>query len=117
MKTWQAEMAAVATVLLATVFISGGHAREFVGAFAVLCTFGHAQVSDRMAEQQHALAKPSVSCFRWSQGYYLAKEALWLAYFTISASWTALVGVFVFLAYPLWRRAWRARNPLSAASR
>jgi hypothetical protein len=110
-KTWQAEGAVVAAILAMTVVLSGGHLREWIGALAVQLTFHHGAISDRMAEQQ--ALKSDVSCWRWSQRLFVGKEALWLAYFGLSQTWSALVGVLLFLIYPLWRRAWRHHYPLT----
>lgn len=109
-KTWHAEAGVVALVLTATVAVSGFHFREWVGALAVLFTFMHAQVADRMAEKQAAMAVPSVECYPFSTRYYLAKEVLWIAYFIMSQTWTALAGGVIFLFYPFWRRYWRRKH-------
>lgn len=113
MKTWKAELAVVALVLGAVVVFARGGLLEAVGALAVLCTFAHAQVAERMREKEALKAKPDVHCHRWSTRYFFAKELLWLSYFVAHQSWSALVGVGVFLAYPLWRKWWRARHPVS----
>lgn len=114
MKTYQAELAFVGLALLLAVFLSHGGALETVGALAVLFSFAHAQVAERMREKQAAKAKPDVACHRWSLRYFMAKELLWCSYFVAHKSWAALVGVGVFLAYPLWRKWWRARRPIVA---
>jgi hypothetical protein len=119
-RTWQAEMAVVAAVLAAVALGSGGDWLEFVGTAAVLLSFGHAQVADRLAEserERRAYVRfdndaHGVECYRWATRYLVSKEALWLVYFVLHASWSALAGVVLFLAYPLWRRWWRARHPL-----
>jgi len=112
-RTWMVEMAVV-TVVLATVAIaSGGGAVELLGATAVVLTFGHAQVAERLAERDAARVRPSVACHRWAVRYLLAKETMWCAYFVMHRSWSALAGVGLFLAYPAWRRWWRARHPLA----
>ena len=69
--------------------------------------------ADEKAEREAARAHPEVACWRWSLRYYVAKELLWLAYFVAHRSWSALVGVVVFLAYPAWRRLWRSRRALA----
>lgn len=114
MKTWQYELAAVALVLGLVVATSRGGWAEVLGALAVLAAFAHAQVSERMAEKQAAKATPDVVCHRWSLRYFVAKELLWLAYFVAHRSWSAIVGVVVFLAYPLWRKWWRTRRSPAA---
>ena len=113
-RTWHIEMAVVAAVLVAVASVSGG-AFELVGAGAVLLSFAHAQVADRLAEREASRARPSVECHRWATRYLVGKESLWLVYFVLHQSWSALAGVGLFLVYAPWRRFWRARKPLAAA--
>lgn len=124
-RTWMLEMLLVAVVLFAVVISSEGGLVELIGAAAVLLSFGHAQVADRLAEQeannvgfipfvseekaQHAV-RTSVHCYRWTTRYLIGKEALWVAYFVMHKSWSALAGCTLFLAYPIWRRWWRRRH-------
>lgn len=122
MKTWHFETLVVATILVAVALCSGGGALELVGAGAVLLSFGHASVADRLAEAERERRayvqfsgdtdKHAVACHRWATRYLVGKEVLWLAYFVAHQSWSALAGVGLFLVYPLWRRWWRARHPL-----
>jgi hypothetical protein len=121
LRTWHAELAVVALILGATVAATAGAWREIVGSLAVLAGFAHAQVSERLAEHAKLtdrfasnvnghLGQPAPGsshhayCWRWSSRYFLAKELLWLVYFVSLQAWSALVGVAVFLLYPLWRR-------------
>lgn len=113
MKTWKLELAVVALALGAAVLVTRGGLLEVVGALAVLAAFAHTQVSERMRERQAAKAKPDVRCHRWALRYFFAKELLWCSYFVAHRSWSALVGVGVFLLYPLWRKWWRARRPMA----
>jgi hypothetical protein len=110
-KTWIVEFAVVSLVLIGVVAVTRSGPVEAVGTLAVLATFAHAQVAERMREKEALKAKPDVHCHRWSTRYFFAKELLWLSYFVAHRSWSALVGVGVFLAYPLWRKWWRARRP------
>lgn len=123
-RTWHAEMAVAAIVLGTVAFVGDGSPIEFVGAGAVLLSFGHAQVADRLAEAEadrqscvrdEGSQRRSVHCHRWATRYLVGKEVLWLLYFVVHHSWSALAGVGLFLVYPSWRRFWRARQPLSAA--
>lgn len=127
MKTWHAEQLVVATVLVAVAIGSGGGPLELLGAGAVLLSFGHASVADRLAEAERerrayvALPdgdtdKHAVACHRWATRYLVGKEMLWFAYFVLHHSWSALAGCGLFLAYPVWRRWWRARHPLGRAA-
>jgi hypothetical protein len=110
--TWTLELLAVALVLGPVWSATGSAWLELVGAVAVLLTFAHAQVADRMTEREARRSRPEVHCWRWSRRYFVAKEVLWFAYFAIHGSWSALVGVVVFLLYPLWRTWYRRVWPL-----
>jgi hypothetical protein len=112
-RTWYAEAAVVALVLSTTVVASGGGWVEWVGAGAVQLSWHHAQISDRMAEREAMRVRPAIECHRWSLRYFVGKEMLWVAYFTLHRTWSALAGCAIFLAYPMWRAAWRRRHPLS----
>lgn len=111
MKTWHVEMGFVAAALVAVALVSDRGSVEWIGALAVLLTFGHVQVADRLAERaaldeiEHGQA--TVDCHRWARRYLVSKEACWLAYFVLLGAWSALVGVGIFLAYPLWRHWYR----------
>lgn len=111
-RTWQLEFAAVALALGAVAWASGG-GREWLAAAGVLGSFGHAQVSDRLAEREAARERPAVACHAMAGRYFIAREVAWVAYFATGRCWSALVGCAVFLAYPPWRRWWRRRRPLA----
>lgn len=110
--TWQVEASVVGIVLAATAFLTGNELREWIGAGAVLFTFMHAQVADRLAEAQEEKPKPDVPCWKWAQRYFFAKETLWLVYFIMSQTYSALAGVIIFLIYPFWRKFYRANTTL-----
>lgn len=112
LRTWHIEALVVAIALIGVAVGTGGGALELLGAAAVLLTFGHAQVSERLAEREAARDKPSVDCHRWALKYFVGKEAVWFVYFVLHESWSALAGVILFLLYPLWRKYWRKRHPL-----
>lgn len=122
-RTWHIEQLVIAAVLIAVALGSGGGTLELVGAGAVLLSFGHASVADRLAEgeaQRRRYVKfcggdddgHAVECYRWAVRYLVGKETLWCAYFILHRSWSALAGCGLFLAYPVWRRWWRKRYPL-----
>lgn len=105
-------MLAVASVLVGVVCITHGGWLELVGAGAVLLSFGHAQVADRLAEREASREVQAVDCHRWATRYLVGKESLWLVYFVLHHSWSALAGVALFLVYSPWRRWWRVQRPL-----
>lgn len=111
-RTWMVELAVVTFVLQCVAAFSGGGGLEAVGAFAVTLTFAHAQVADRMAESEgrRGIDQHTVSCYRWATRYLVSKEVLWCIYFIAHHSWSALAGVGIFLAYPVWRRWWTRRR-------
>ena len=111
-RTWHVETLVVGTVLVAVALLSGGGPVELIGAGAVLLSFCHASVADRLAEREAARERPSVECHRMAVRYFVGKECLWLVYFVLHHSWTALAGVGLFLAYAPWRRWWRSTHPL-----
>jgi hypothetical protein len=111
LKTWHVEQFVVASMLAAVTMAAGSHAIEWAGSLAVLLTFGHAQVGDRLAEADAARRDPSVSCARWQSRYWVGKELIWFAYFALHQSWAAVVGAFVFALYPIWRGVWRRYHP------
>ena len=114
-KTWHLEMLVVALVLSTVAFFSDKGWVEWVGALAVLLTFAHVQVADRLAEQaaleEQAKGEVTVDCHRWARRYLVGKEICWLVYFIVLGAYSALVGVGVFLLYPIWRHQYRKRWP------
>jgi hypothetical protein len=112
LKTYQFEALVVGVVLFSVAVLTGGAFVEFVGSLAVLLSFCHAQIADRLAERQEP-TKPTVECYRKMNKFWIGKEAFWLVYFLLQASYAALVGVALFLAYPFWRKWWRKRYPLN----
>lgn len=112
MKTWQKEAMLVAAILFSVVMATGGKPIEYIGAGAVLFTFLHAQVGFRFSEaaQNAENIADLVPCHGKMARYFLAKEALWFVYFSMLGAWSALVGVFVFIGYPFWRKYYRVRR-------
>lgn len=105
----------VFAALLATVALSGKGDIEWIGALAVLLTFGHVQVADRLAEEaaekEQLTGEADVECHRMARRYLISKELCWFAYFFALGAYSALVGVGVFLLYPVWRRSYRYFHP------
>jgi hypothetical protein len=82
---------------------------EILAAVAVILTFGHAQIADRLVEQEELKDKPAVECYWKLQYYFVGKELFWFLYFVLNHSYSALVGVIVFLLYPVWRKVYRRK--------
>jgi len=112
MKTWQIESALVFVTLLITTVLSGANPRDWVALAAVTLTFMHAQIADRMREQDEARVQPAVGCRRWVDHYFMAKETLWITFFLMSGSYTPIVGSVIFFVYPIWRKFYRKSHPM-----
>lgn len=106
------EMLIVAVALMATSAIVRHSGVEVIGALAVIATFGHIQVASRLHEQAIEVLRSEgttsfVDCSYMLNRYLVAKELLWITYFVLHASWSALVGCGLFVLYPIWRRIHR----------
>ncbi len=115
-KTWVYEFTVVLIILVVVAVITKKGLIEWIGVLAVLVTFGHTQIADRLHEreaQRYQIDKSAeVECY-WKLNYYFyIKEILWFTYFVFLGAYSALVGVFLFLLYPIWRRYWRKKHPL-----
>lgn len=115
MKTWHIETLVVAAVVGTVAVVSGGRPVDWLTALAVLISFGHASVADRLAEREIAKPQPDVECVGWLRRYWLAKEVCWAIVFVVSGLWPALIGAAVFAIHPFWRKAYRSRRPLGRA--
>lgn len=109
-QTWMAESAVASVVLFASAELTGGEWHNRVAAAALVLTFCHGQVTDRMIEAQER-SPEQVECFRMANRYWVGKEMLWVVTFALAGLWTAIVGCGVFLVYPAWRRWYRRRWP------
>lgn len=108
MKTWKIETLVVAAILLAVNFFTHRlFTIEILASIAVLLSFGYASIGDRLLEQEAARAEPQVECYRKMQYYFMGKEFFWFLYFLLNHSYSALTGVLIFFAYPIWRRIYR----------
>lgn len=115
-KTWVYEFLVVLVVLVTVALITKKGMIEWLGVFAVLVTFGHTQIADRLHEREafrYKIDKPvEVECYWKLNWYFYIKETLWFIYFIFLGAYSALVGVLIFLIYPLWRNWWRKKHPL-----
>lgn len=113
MKTWKIETLVVAGILIAVNLITHHlFSLDALAALAVLLSFGATSISDRLTEQEALRAQPQVECYRKFILYFLGKEICWFLYFFLTHAYSALVGVCIFLLYPLWRKFYRKRFPI-----
>lgn len=111
-KIWHFEASFVATILVATVFISGNSPLEYIGASAVFFTFMLLELQDRSSEKERQKPVPDNECFFLAPYYLYIKEFLWISYFVLKGANSALVGSLIFIIYPLWRKLYRKYRPL-----
>jgi hypothetical protein len=105
-----AETFIVAVVLSTVAALTGGALVQWLSALAVLLSFMHGQVAERLAYRQKVAEKADVECWRWLGRYFVWKEIAWCAVFSLTAAWPALAGVVVFVLYPVWRAWWQRRG-------
>lgn len=114
--TYQVEYAFVFLVLFVTAVINKADFIEWIGAAAVLVSFMHAKVANRLAEREKFRQQNSdeiILSYHYKIGrFFILKEILWFAYFILLGAWSALVGVIIFLLYEPWRKLWRKYFPL-----
>jgi hypothetical protein len=111
-KTWMGETTVVALILGLVAFFTGGQLVQWLQALAVLCTFGYVSVTNRVLEQEEQKDTPGVECHKMAMKYFVAKEILWAVVFLLIKAYPALIGIGIFLLYPVWRKWWRNRHPL-----
>jgi len=153
-RTWHFEMGVAAAILAMVAALTATpetYYAEWIGALAVLLTFGHVQVADRLAESEKTRTqlreemrslsrryehdgqdvRPKLSevfeaedryflhvdCHHWARRYLVSKEICWLVYFVMLGAWSALVGVGIFLFYPVWRHYYRTKKPKTKEQR
>ena len=107
MSLWKYEALFVGAILVPVAIVSGGNLADWLGAAAVLLTFMHGQISFDFQEAQVKMPDPDVSCYRWSGRYFVSKEVLWIATFSVLQAWPLLVGTIIFASYPYWRGGFR----------
>lgn len=115
-RTWQIEAIVVLLLLVASLFFKAITFADVVCCIAVWITFLHAQVADRMQEKQAKMVTPDVECYKWSNRYFLVKEALWILFFVTIHSYPALIGSITFFIYPYYRKIYRKKKPLDGSN-
>lgn len=113
--TWHIEVLFVLPLLMIPAIVINKGWVEWIGVAAVFFSFMHASVAERLAEAEkirstiynapdHPIA---VHCYSKLEKYFYTKEVCWCLYFFILGAWSALIGVFIFLIYPSWRKIYR----------
>jgi len=122
-RTYHIENTFVIIVLVTTALIVQKWLVERVGVVAVIFTFLHTSIADRLEEAERARQKSNnntnenqfvVECWWKLSKYFYAKEICRCIYFILLWAWSALVWVFVFLLYWPWRKLRRKYHPLES---
>lgn len=109
--TWVWERSAAAVVLFSVAGLTNPTPIGFITALAVLLTFAHVQIADRLQEAQATAEHPSVECHRKLMPTLVAKEISWCAVWVLTGLWPAMAGSALFLVYPIWRKWYRRMQP------
>lgn len=112
MKTWHYEMFFAGVVLAISGAIQNNLLIGILSSSAVLLSFGHMCVSERLRERQVVQQEQDVECVILLNAYLWAKEILWICVFAATKNYSALAGCFLFLAYPFWRLWYRKYHPM-----
>jgi|SRR6478672_9648500 len=107
MKTWHYEIAVVAACLCTVTFLFSNDWANWITTVAILFTFNHGQIGDRLQEQQHNLSVKTVECYHKLNKLFAAKELLWITAFLIMNNYAAILGSVLFFLYPFWRKYYR----------
>jgi hypothetical protein len=109
MKTWKYEILVVAIILVAVTFFTKNDWVNWVTTLAILLTFNHAQIGDRLQERQGAMDKPTVECYHKLNKLFAGKEVCWIIAFLLMKNYAAIVGSALFAVYPIWRKYYRRK--------
>lgn len=111
-KTWHIELIIISVVLVVVTAIFKNDLINWITTLAIIFTFQHAQISDRLQERQTVLDKPTVECYGKLNKLFVGKEILWITTFYLMNNYAAIVGSAMFAAYPYWRKLYRKYKPL-----
>ena len=114
MKAWHYEIFIVGLIISVVVFFTGNNLINWLTTIAILITFNHGQIGDRLQERQSKMDKPTVECYHKLNKLFAAKEILWIVCFLLMKNYAAIVGSVLFALYPLWRKYYRNKiKPLN----
>lgn len=111
MKTWKWEVLVIAVILCMVTLLFQNNRINWITTLAVIITFQHAQIGDRLQEGQKQLKNPDVKCY-WKLNILFAfKEIVWISAFILMRNYAAIVGSILFALYPIWRKIYRYYKP------
>jgi hypothetical protein len=109
MRTWKIEIIIVCAILTTVTFCFANNWVNWITTVAILLTFNHAQIGDRLQERQAVMDKPTVECYHKLNKLFAGKEVCWIIAFVLMKNYAAIVGSGLFALYPLWRKYYRKK--------
>lgn len=109
MKTWVKEILVVAAILFGITLFVANNWINWITTIAVLLTFNHCQIADRLQERQGKMDRPTVECYWRLNKIFTAKEVFWIVAFILMRNYAAIAGSALFALYPMWRSFYRSR--------
>lgn len=117
MRTWVYEIVVMAIILCLVNFIAANNWINWITTIAILLTFNHGQIGDRLQERQKNMSKPTVECYHKLNKLFAGKEVVWIIAFILMENYAAIVGSVLFFIYPFWRKYYRKKiKPLYVLS-
>ncbi len=114
MKTWHFELSVVAVIICSVTFFLHNDLINWITTCAILVTFNHGIIGDRLQERQSKMNKPTVECYYKLNRLFYQKEILWITVFLLSGNYAAITGSVLFFLYPFWRKFYRSKiKPLN----
>lgn len=107
MRTWHYEVLIVSILLSLVTFFFANNWVNWVTTLAIVLTFQHAQIGDRLQERQEKLEIKTVECYHKLNKLFSAKELVWILAFLLMKNYSAIVGSVLFFVYPMWRKYYR----------
>lgn len=107
MRTWVYEIIVIGLVLCTIDIVFANNLINWITTLAILFTFNHAQIGDRLQERQHKMDQPTVECYYKLNKLFTIKEILWIISFLLMHNYSAIVGSCLFALYPYWRKYYR----------
>lgn len=111
MRTWHYEFIVFALVVCLTTWLFQNNAINWITTVAIMLTFNHAQIADRLQEDQQNKPSPTVPCYWKLNKLFIAKEIMWITAFFWMHNYAAIIGSVLFAIYPKWRKIYRTQNP------
>ena len=108
-KTWVWEISIVGILISAANLFFANNLVNWITTVAILVTFNHAQIGDRLQERQSDMDQPTVECYRKLNVLFGAKEVLWIIAFLLMKNYAAILGSALFSLYPFWRKLYRTK--------